>query len=189
MLSLKIRSRVFKIGEIDLIRIQLYQQYTVTVTRSHNILTYRRKLSKETWVLNDNLLHNTLLFILVLVLPTAKAIFEHYPRQLLTATLSGLPSESKQLAILYEELIQDHHTSASMVPILAKYLRLDDAPDTVQVPVAAADLATSATLSIPLKTPGRLAVVWKTIGDLASGFVECSIKFHSRLQGGSGYGS
>lgn len=91
--------------------------------------------------------------------------------------LSGLPSELEQLAILFVELIQNHHTGASMVTVLKEHMRLDDTPDTVHGLLATADLKISATLSNPFETLRKLAAVWKAVDDLASGFVERSINF------------
>lgn len=117
------------------------------------------------------------LFNLVLALPTAKEIFERFPRQLLTATLSSLPSELEQLVILYIALIQDDPSRASVVPLLEDYLRLDDTSDSVLPTVAAASLTISTHISNSFETLRKVAVVWNAVEDLAGGYVECSINF------------
>ncbi len=119
------------------------------------------------------------LFHLVIVLPTAKAIFERFPRQILTATLSGLPSELEQLAILYLSLIQHQQTRASMVVLLKAYLRPDENSGFL---VAAGDLRIPKDLSNPFETLRKLAAVCNAVEDLLSGFVDRSIKFIDNCQ-------
>ena len=114
------------------------------------------------------------LFNLVIVLPTAKAIFERFPRQILIATLSGLPSELEQLAILYISLIQDQQTRASRIVLLQNHLRPDESSG---FPVATGDLRISKDLSNPFETLRKLAAVCHAVEDFLSGFVDRSIKF------------
>lgn len=122
----------------------------------------------------NNVDNSQTLFNLIMVLPTAKAVFERCPRQQLPATLSSLPSESKQLAILYVALIHDHHVRASMLPLVGDYLPPNETPVFMLLAVVAADLTIPSDIS-HFKTPRKVATVWNPLEDLSTGFVERSI--------------
>lgn len=134
-------------------------------------------------IITENVDDPHTLFHLVFVLPTAKTIFGHYPRRLLTATLGALPSELEQLAILYVALIQHHPARASKISILKSYLRLNDTLGYEVTHAAAADLTILKNLSDPFETLRRLADVWIAVEGLASGFVEQSIQFIEMCKG------
>ncbi len=142
---------------------------TMQVLADENILT----------IIMENVDDPQTLFNLVIVLPTAKAIFERFPRQILTATLSGLPLELEQLAILYISLIQDQQTRASKVVLLEDYLRPDY---NSRFLVAAGYLRIPKDLSNPFETLRKLAAVCNAVEDLLSGFVDRSIKFIDNCQ-------
>ena len=130
----------------------------------------------------DNVDDPKTLYNLVIALPTAKATFERCPRQLLTAVLSNLPSDTQLLAILYISLTQDHLSQASRVLLLWDYLRLDDTPGVVEPPAAAVEFAIPREISSPFETLRKLASVWNAIEDLAFGFVQHSIQFIQTAQ-------
>ena len=133
-------------------------------------------------IVMDNLDDPKTLFNLVLALPTAKAIFERCPVQLLTAALSGLPSEIQLLAVLYIVLKQHDVSQASIIPFLWKYLRLEDSPGIMEPQVAATAFAIPRHLGNPFETLRELAAVWSAVEDLADGFIERSIKLIQTCQ-------
>ena len=117
------------------------------------------------------------LFNLALVLPDAKETFERCPKQLLTAVLSHQLSEIQLLATLFIALKHDHVTRDSMVLLLWGYLRLEDTAGLVEPPDAAVDLTIPQELSNPFETLRKLAATWIAVEDLASDYVERSMKF------------
>ena len=119
-------------------------------------------------IVMDNIDDPKTMLNLIRVLPTVKVIFEHRPKQFLTATLASLPSELGQLAVLYITLLEDHLLPASTVALLEDYLHNCDTTGSALLPGA---------FSNPIETLNKLASVWSAIEDLTGGFAESTIMF------------